>query len=122
MLPPPITIATCIPEAITSFTSEAMRASVGEWIPYLLSPISASPDNFRSTRLYLLFAAGSAAERILGEPSLMCSCASTARSAVDQRPPLEFEAHGLKGTSVGRTTGSTPPAPSSTTTLHSPPP
>ena len=52
MLPPPITIAICTPASTTSFTSAAMRVSVGGWMPYFPSPIRASPESLRRMRLY----------------------------------------------------------------------
>src|SRR5678816_4431260 len=52
MFPPPITTATCTPAFTTSPISWAMRTSVGGWMPYLPSPMSASPESLRRMRRY----------------------------------------------------------------------
>src|SRR5512140_358942 len=55
MLPPPMVSAICTPRSTTSFTSWAMAVSVLGEMPYLPSPMSASPESFRRIRLYLDF-------------------------------------------------------------------
>src|SRR5690606_39190205 len=52
MLPPPITMANSTPSAATSATSSVMRRMVVRLMPKASSPISASPESFRRTRLY----------------------------------------------------------------------
>ena len=51
MFPPPIVRATSIPISTASFTSWAMDAIVFGEMPYLLSPMSASPESLRRMRL-----------------------------------------------------------------------
>src|SRR4051812_11845441 len=54
MLPPPMTSEVCAPLWAISFTSVAMRVSVLGSMPYLPSPMSASPDSLRRMRLYAM--------------------------------------------------------------------
>src|SRR5690554_327652 len=54
MFPPPITMATSTPKSTTFFISPAYSAKRTGSIPYWLSPISASPLNFRSILLYFI--------------------------------------------------------------------
>src|SRR5690606_26917615 len=55
MLPPPTTMQTSTPRATAVFTSCAVRLTVAGSIPYSPSPIKASPEIFRRTRLNLGF-------------------------------------------------------------------
>src|SRR5512132_517225 len=52
MLPPPMTMATCTPSAVTSRTSAPTRSRTGGSIPYPWFPASASPESFRTIRRY----------------------------------------------------------------------
>src|SRR3954466_4487398 len=53
MFPPPMTMPTCTPISMRSRTSWAICCSVLGEMPYLPSPISASPLSFKRTRLNL---------------------------------------------------------------------
>ena len=52
--PPPITIATSQPESDASFISLAYYINWTWSIPNTWFPIKASPDNFKSMRLYFI--------------------------------------------------------------------
>ncbi len=51
MFPPPMVRATSTPRSTMSFTSCAMAVSVFGEMPYLPSPMSASPESLRRMRL-----------------------------------------------------------------------
>src|SRR5437870_64574 len=51
MLPPPMTMPTSTPSSMTSFTSDAICCSVFGEMPYLPSPIRASPLSLSRMRL-----------------------------------------------------------------------
>src|SRR3546814_15262200 len=59
IFPPPMTIASSTPSVATSATSSVMRSMVERLIPNASSPISASPESLRRTRLYDLVVIGS---------------------------------------------------------------
>src|SRR5438105_9300928 len=52
MFPPPTTIATSTSRLRTAASSAAIACTRSGSVPYSRSPISASPDNFKSTRRY----------------------------------------------------------------------
>src|SRR6187551_1351559 len=56
-LPPPMTTPTSTPSACTSPISRAICVAVVGSMPKGCSPISASPDSLRRTRLYAVFPA-----------------------------------------------------------------
>src|SRR5918997_5809049 len=65
MFPPPTTIAVSTPRPWSSTISSAMRPTCSRSIPNSRSPINASPESFRRTRLKLGFAPfESAAKRV----------------------------------------------------------
>src|ERR1700760_3295559 len=80
MLPPPMTMPTSTPSSMTSFTSEAICCNVLGAMPYLPSPISASPLSLRRMCLnFGRFALGA----VMGRGSYLASWGwSTATSPV----------------------------------------
>ncbi|CFP63326.1 Uncharacterised protein [Bordetella pertussis] len=57
-MPPPMTMASSTPSAATSAISSVMRTMVERLMPKASSPISASPESLRRTRLYDLLLIG----------------------------------------------------------------
>src|SRR5260221_71007 len=53
MFPPPMTMAISTPSCWISLTSLAIWAVTAGSIPYCFSPMRASPDSLRRTRLYV---------------------------------------------------------------------
>src|SRR5581483_2959292 len=79
MLPPPTTIATSTPRRCTAATSWAIACTRSGSVPYSRSPISASPESFRSTRRY----AGAAA--------LEGSCWAVSATDLEPREPADHD-------------------------------
>src|SRR6266568_3901837 len=116
MLPPPMVSATSTPISTTSFTSCAMAVSVFGEMPYLPSPMSASPDSLRRMRLYRGFGLSARSLGMLGafyptQPGRSrlrgaSGARSTAGAAAPTPPPAPTSpapaTPGAAGSSLGR--------------------
>src|SRR5215831_12268856 len=90
MFPPPITTAVWTPAFTTSPISPAMRSRVGGLIPYLASPIRASPESLRRMRRYrreegAVTLPSASTPRAAGPAMKRCRPAWTAASALTER-------------------------------------
>src|SRR5688572_12316954 len=64
MLPPPTTMAISVPSVFAALIWDAMPRTTSGSIPYSCSPMSASPESFRSTRRGCAFTATRAGSAI----------------------------------------------------------